>query len=71
MGQLRFLTTGSKSSKSGMERIGSKPRLEIGGSVVGEAHNLIRPSRLASINASSVTEPFPSTKWNMNYIKGI
>lgn len=57
MGQLRLRTSPLNSSKPGMLRIGSNPSEEIGGSVRGDSHSLIRPSLLASRNATSVMSP--------------
>jgi hypothetical protein len=48
MGHLRLETDVSYSSKAGMEIKGSKPRVDMGGSVDGEALSLTLPSRRAS-----------------------
>ena len=47
-----FRTPFLKYSKSGMEMMGSKPSVEIGGSVRGVLHSRMRPSLLGSINAT-------------------
>lgn len=51
MGQFRFWTLAVNVSSEGMDRIGSNPRVEIGGSSAGDAQSRIRARRLASRNA--------------------
>src|SRR5579872_3922162 len=53
MGAFRFRTRGVKSSRLGIDKIGSKPSSEIGSSLSGSAQSLMRPSRRVSRNASS------------------
>ena len=53
-GLLRFFKPFTKSSKLGMEIIGSKPRAEIGGSVRGDLQRRTRANRRASRNATWV-----------------
>lgn len=68
MGQLRFKTALLKSSKGGIDRMGSNPRVDMGGSVKGDKQSLTRPSLLASKKASWVTEPpLSPRRWTMNY----
>lgn len=55
IGQVLLSTPLLKSAKSGMDRMGSKPKSEMGGSVSGVLHKRIRPSLRASRNATSVT----------------
>lgn len=55
MGQERLRTEVEKDSSGGMERSGSKPSSEMGGSVRGEEQRRIRASRRGSRNAISVT----------------
>lgn len=67
MGQLRFNTACLNHSKSGIERIGSNPSVDMGGSVNGLAHNRIRPRRRASKKASwviSCVSEFSTCKMN-------
>src|SRR5437016_848220 len=41
-----------------MDKIGSKPSSDMGGSVRGDAHKRIRPKRRGSINANSTSDSF-------------
>lgn len=69
MGAFRFKTNGVKSSKVGMDKIGSKPSFEIGGSSRGSAQSLMRPRRRTSRNASSSVSDavlFGSVRCSMN-----
>lgn len=51
----------------GIHSIGSKPRLDMGGSAVGDAQRRIRPSRLASMKANwAAGRTSVAGKWIMN-----
>ena len=70
MGALRFRTRGVKSSRLGIDKMGSKPSSAIGGSLRGSAQSLMRPRRRASRNASSrvsASASFGSARCNMNW----
>ena len=69
MGAFRFKTCGVKSSRVGIDKMGSKPSPEIGGSFRGSAHSLMRPRRRTSRKASSSASDSSSsgsTRCNMN-----
>ena len=71
MGAFRFKTSGVKTSRLGMDKMGSKPSSEIGGSFKGSAQSLMRPRRRASKNASSsisASSSFGSARWSMNWV---
>ena len=57
IGQVLLNTPLLKSAKSGMDKMGSKPISEMGGSASGVLHKRIRPSLRASRKATSVTSP--------------
>lgn len=57
MGQVLLSTPLLKSAMSGMDKMGSKPISEMGGSASGALHKRIRPSLRASRKATSVPSP--------------
>ena len=66
IGQDLFKTSGLKSSRSGIDNIGSKPSSEMGGSSAGEVQSRIRPSLRASMNAISTIVPDVVNMWRIN-----
>lgn len=69
MGHFLFVTAVWKSSNIGMERMGSNPSSEMGGSFRGLAHSLIRAKRRASVNATLVgsVSDSPLDRFRMNW----
>jgi hypothetical protein len=55
------------SSRVGIDKRGSKPSSEMGGSVKGDVQSLIRPRRRGSMKASSAVDPDASSiRYKMN-----
>lgn len=71
IGGLRFLTISAKSSSVHMERIGSNPSCEIGGSVSGDMQSRMRANLRGSVNASfgPSSSPPKGEKWKINWGK--
>lgn len=61
MGHDLLRTSGVNSLRVGIDRMGSKPSSEIGGSFKGDAQSRIRPSRRASLKANFAVDSVASS----------